>query len=128
MHENFQSYPFHQLFVNLYLYIFVGGSKALCLAGFNGSNITFLPSNITFLPCKISVIHYCMLHNIKCTIIMSLVKFTEVIKSKTPKAYKNKKLNNANFGDFNHTDYQVFLHLVSKIGGVDKVGKYLQAE
>lgn len=52
----------------------------------------------------------------------------EFIKSKTPKAYKNKKLNNANFGDFNHTDYQVFLHLVSKIGGVDKLGKYLQPE
>lgn len=52
----------------------------------------------------------------------------KVFTSKTPKVYKNKKLNNANFGDFNHTDYQVFLHLVSKIGGVDEFGKYLQPE
>lgn len=52
----------------------------------------------------------------------------EVFTSKTPKVYKNKKLNNANFGDFTHTDYQVFLHLVSKIGGVDEYGKYLQPE
>lgn len=50
------------------------------------------------------------------------------LKSKTPKVYKNKKLNTANFGDFNHNDYQVFLHLVSKIGGVDEFGKYLQPE
>ena len=49
-----------------------------------------------------------------------------VLKSKTPKTYKNKKLNNANFGNFTHNDYQVFLHLVSKIGGVDEEGKYLQ--
>lgn len=49
-------------------------------------------------------------------------------KSKTPKVYKNKKLNTANFGNFTHTDYQVFLHLVSKIGGVDEVGKYLQPD
>ena len=50
----------------------------------------------------------------------------KVLKSKTPKAYKNKKLNNANFGNFTHTDYQVFLHLVTKIGGVNEFGKYLQ--
>jgi len=50
------------------------------------------------------------------------------LKSKTPKVYKNKKLNNANFGDFTHNDYQVFLHLVTKIGGVDNMGKYLQPE
>jgi plasmid replication initiation protein len=54
--------------------------------------------------------------------------FPAVFKSKTPKTYKSKKLNNANFGDFTHTDYQVFLHLVSKIGGVDEFGKYLQPE
>jgi len=52
----------------------------------------------------------------------------KVLKSKTPKTYKNNKLNNANFGDFTHNDYQVFLHLVSKIGGVDAEGKYLQPE
>jgi len=50
----------------------------------------------------------------------------EVLLSKTLKTYKNKKLNTANFGDFSHSDYQVFLHLVSKIGGVDEFGKYLQ--
>jgi plasmid replication initiation protein len=55
-------------------------------------------------------------------------KLSEVLQSKTPKSYKNKKLNNANFGDFTHSDYQVFLHLVSKIGGVDSSGKYLQSE
>lgn len=50
------------------------------------------------------------------------------LKSKTQKVYKNKKLNNANFGTYNLNDYQVFLHLISKIGGVDEVGKYLQPE
>ncbi len=51
-----------------------------------------------------------------------------VINSKTPKVYKNKKLNNANFGDFTYSDYKVYLHLISKIGGVDEYGKYLQPE
>jgi plasmid replication initiation protein len=55
-------------------------------------------------------------------------KFMLVTKSKTSKVYKNKKLNTANFGDFTHNDYQVFLQLVSKIGGVDEYGKYLQPE
>ena len=50
----------------------------------------------------------------------------EVYNTKTPHIYKSTKLNHANFGDFSHTDYQVYLHLISKIGGVDKVGKYLQ--
>lgn len=59
---------------------------------------------------------------------MSKIDFPKVLISKTPKTYKSKKLNNANFGNFHHTDYQVFLHLVSKIGGVDKYGKYLQPE
>jgi len=52
----------------------------------------------------------------------------KLIKSKTSKVYKNKKLNNANFGDYNLNDYQVFLHLVTKVGGVDENGKYLQHE
>lgn len=52
----------------------------------------------------------------------------KIQKSKTPKVYKNKKLNNANFGTYNLNDYQVFLQLVSKIGGVDELGKYLQTE
>jgi plasmid replication initiation protein len=51
-----------------------------------------------------------------------------VLKSKTPKVYKHKKLNNANFGDFTHSDYKVYLHLISKLGGVDEYGKYLQSE
>lgn len=51
-----------------------------------------------------------------------------VHKNKTPKVYKNKKLNNANFGTYNLNDYQVFLQLISKIGGVDKMGKLLQPE
>ena len=56
------------------------------------------------------------------------VSIPKVLESKTHKIYKSKKLNNANFGDFTHTDYQVFLHLISKIGGVDEYGKYLQPQ
>lgn len=52
----------------------------------------------------------------------------KILKSKTPKIYKNKKLNTANFDNFTLNDYQIFLHLVSKIGGVDEFGKYLQPE
>ncbi|HJK85004.1 MAG TPA: replication initiation protein [Candidatus Megaira endosymbiont of Stentor roeselii] len=59
---------------------------------------------------------------------MKKSNYLTVLKSKTPKSYKSKKLNNANFGNFTHNDYQVFLHLVSKIGGVDEFGKYLQPE
>lgn len=51
-----------------------------------------------------------------------------MLPSKTPKVYKHKKLNNAHFGNFTLNDYQVYLHLISKIGGVDKFGKYLQPE
>ena len=47
--------------------------------------------------------------------------------TKTPKVYKNKKLNNASFSDFTLNDYQVFLQLITKIGGVDEVGKYIQS-
>ena len=57
---------------------------------------------------------------------MTKNQLPKVLNSKTLKTYKNKKLNTANFGDFTHTDYQVFLHLISKIGGVNEVGKYLQ--
>lgn len=49
-------------------------------------------------------------------------------KSKTPKVYKNKKLNNANFGTYNLNDYQVFLQLVSKLGKVDLNGTYKQPQ
>jgi plasmid replication initiation protein len=51
-----------------------------------------------------------------------------VLTSKTPKVYKNRELNNASFGNFTLNDYQVFLHLLSKVGGVDEYGKYLQQE
>ncbi len=52
----------------------------------------------------------------------------KLLTSKTPKIYKLKKLNNANFGNFTLNDHQVYLHLVSKIGGVNEYGKYLQPE
>jgi plasmid replication initiation protein len=55
-------------------------------------------------------------------------KNTKLVKSKTKKVYKNKKLNNANFGTYNLNDYQVFLQLISKLGGVDESGTYLQPE
>ena len=55
-------------------------------------------------------------------------KVMAIVKSKTPKVYKNKKLNNANFGEFNLNEYQVFLHLISKIGKVDEFGKYQQLD
>jgi plasmid replication initiation protein len=51
----------------------------------------------------------------------------KLYKSKTPKVYKNKKLNNANFGTYNLNDYQVFLQIVSKLGKVDIHGTYKQA-
>ena len=52
----------------------------------------------------------------------------QILKSQTPKVYKHKFLNTASFGSFHHSDYQVFLDLISKIGGVDQKGKYLQPE
>jgi len=52
----------------------------------------------------------------------------KVLTSKTPKVYTLKKLNNANFGNFTLNDHQVYLHIISKIGGVDEYGKYLQPE
>jgi hypothetical protein len=53
---------------------------------------------------------------------MKANNLSRLLKSRTPKIYKNKKLNTANFGNFTHNDYQIFLHLVSKIGGVDEFG------
>lgn len=52
----------------------------------------------------------------------------QFIKPKPLKIYKSKKLNNANFGNYSLNDYQVLLHFISKIGGVDDNGKYLQHE
>lgn len=54
--------------------------------------------------------------------------FSKDLKPTSSKVYKHKKLNNGNFSNFTLNDYQVFLHLVSKIGGTDKFGKYLQPE
>jgi plasmid replication initiation protein len=50
------------------------------------------------------------------------------IKQKSPKIYKSKRLNNANFGDFTLNDYQVFLMLIAKLGKIDENGNYLQSE
>ena len=55
-------------------------------------------------------------------------KSSKILQTRTPKIYKDNKLNTAHFGNFTHNDYQVFLYLVSKIGGVDEEGKYLQPE
>jgi plasmid replication initiation protein len=52
----------------------------------------------------------------------------KLYRRKIPKVYKNKKLNSANFGTYNLNDYQVFLQLISMIGGVDETGKYLQPQ
>jgi hypothetical protein len=38
---------------------------------------------------------------------------SQILNSKTPKIYKDNKLNQANFSDFTHNDYQVFLYLVT---------------
>jgi len=51
-----------------------------------------------------------------------------LIKSKTPKVYKNKKLNSADFDNYNLNEYQVFLHLVTKLGKVDELGRYTQSD
>ena len=49
-----------------------------------------------------------------------------IFESRTPKVYKNNRLNSADYGKFTHNNYQVFMHLISKLGGVDSEGKYLQ--
>lgn len=46
-------------------------------------------------------------------------------KLKELKPYKNKKLNTANFGNFTHNDYKVYLHLISLIVKVDRDGQYI---
>jgi plasmid replication initiation protein len=57
---------------------------------------------------------------------MAKQKQLTLLHSKTPKVYKHRKLNDGNFSDFTLNEYQVFLFLVSKIGGVDERGKYIQ--
>ena len=51
-----------------------------------------------------------------------------LIKPKTKKIYKSKKLNQANFGLYGLNDYQCFLYLISKIGKVDEMGNYKQPD
>ena len=51
-----------------------------------------------------------------------------LIKPKTKKIYKNKKLNQANFGLYGLNEYQIFLMLISKIGKVDELGNYRQSD
>lgn len=53
---------------------------------------------------------------------------TKIIKNKTAKVYKNRKLNNANFGDFTLNEYQVFLQLITKVDGADENGNYYHPE
>lgn len=57
---------------------------------------------------------------------MSKNKEVELYESKTKKVYKNIKLNKAYFKKFGLNAYQIFLHLIAKIGYVDARGKYLQ--
>ena len=52
----------------------------------------------------------------------------KVHKRKAPKVYKNKKLNNANFGTYNLNDYQTFLLLISKLGKTNADGTYMQED
>lgn len=47
---------------------------------------------------------------------------------KSPKIYKTKELNTGNFANFNLNEYQVFLHLISKLGKLDNNGVYIQPE
>ena len=42
--------------------------------------------------------------------------------------YKNRKLNAADFDNFTLNDYQVYINLIAKIGGVDNQGSYLPPE
>lgn len=46
--------------------------------------------------------------------------------AKVSKIYKNTELNTANFSNFTHNDYQVYLHLISKINKIDEQGSYLE--
>ena len=42
--------------------------------------------------------------------------------------YKSKNLNNSNFDNFTLNDYQVYINLIAKLGGVDDQGNYLPPE
>lgn len=49
------------------------------------------------------------------------------LKSNQPSVYKQEKLNRAGFENWSHSDYQVFLLLVSRISGVDESGIFIPA-
>jgi len=49
-------------------------------------------------------------------------------KAKQLQIYKSKELNNSNFDNFTLNDYQVYINLIAKIGGVDNQGSYLPPE
>ena len=97
-------------------------------------NVPFLQLNVPFLQFKCAffteekvdistvMIHLTQRH------IYEMKMENQILKSKTPKVYKHKFLNTASYGGFHHSDYQIFLDLISKIGGVDKKGRYLQPE
>lgn len=48
--------------------------------------------------------------------------------TKELKPYKSSKLNTANFGNMTQNDYNVYLHLISKIVKVDDKGNYLKPD
>ena len=97
-----------------------------------GLTMSFLPFNYEFFTVfTLSINYYKMCFpksHINGLIMATKSNLPAVIKSKSAKVYKNKKLNNANFGDFNLNDYQVLMHLISKIGKIDAEGQYMQPE
>ena len=107
----------------------------------SGLNVPFLQLNVPFLQLNVPFLQFkCAFFTVEKvdipTVIIHLTQRhiyemkmeNQILKSKTPKVYKHKFLNTASFGGFHHSDYQIFLDLISKIGGVDKKGKYLQPE
>lgn len=50
------------------------------------------------------------------------------MKNKECIVYKQRKLNGADFDNFTLNDYQVYINLIAKIGGVDDKGNYLPPE
>ena len=61
-------------------------------------------------------------------LVMSSNKVPKLFGSGEPKTYKHNQLNTADFGSFTQNSHKVFLYLITKIGGVDEFGKYLQPD
>ena len=59
---------------------------------------------------------------------MSILGLQNMDNKKEVQVYKNKKLNAADFDNFTLNDYQVYINLLGKIGGVDNQGNYLPPE